>query len=123
MGTFESKSQNSSEEFKKEYFKMVQKEINEGIKIVNSTINNYDETKSEETENWLAFLKEKLNEYLRKNYTENKFNYIEEILKYLDHYQDCNETIYQYTLKVFLAKSIDDLQQPSTNTTRSKCKM
>lgn len=119
MGTYESKAQNNYEEFKKEYFKLVNKEMSDGIKLVKSTIYCNNERSSGDNENWLEYLKENLNDYIDK--TTNK-DLIQEILKCLDNPQNYNETIYQYNLKLSLANSIDDISL-TTQTNKTQCIM
>ncbi len=110
MGTNESRNYNGSEDFKKEYFKKIEQDMNEAMKLVNLTI--YQDNKPNyDDDNWIIYFKENLDEFIEKYKAKKEnFEYINEIIKYTESLDENEYTNFKYKLKIFLANEIDEIK-------------
>jgi len=108
MGNNESNTQHSSQDFKKEYFKKIEQDMNKNMKLVNSII--YQDNKlNHDEENWKIYLKKKLKEFTEKSEIklENP-DYINDIIKHIESHNDDEYFNLKYKFKIFLANEIDE---------------
>jgi len=89
------------EDCKKEYFKAVNKDMKESMKKINTTLN-LEKNRNLDSDNWVDYIKQKLNEYCYSNKIENK--QFQQIFYYLNNIGETNEAKHIYNLSIFLKK-------------------
>jgi hypothetical protein len=97
MGNVVKKSED--DELKREYFKIIKNNFDEGIKRINSTMRN-----DVGDEHWITYLENKINQYVID--TNNKF--LQNVTIYLKSINDTEDAKYVYNLNIFIAKETDE---------------
>jgi hypothetical protein len=97
MGNVVKKSED--DELKKEYFKIIKNNFDEGMKRINSTMRN-----DVGDEHWIAYLENKISQYGID--TNNKF--LQNVTNYLKSINDTEDAKYVYNLNIFIAKETDE---------------
>ena len=98
-------SKTNFEDFKKEYFKAVNKDFKDTFKKINTKIH-YETKSNKDKESWVDYLKEKFIEHNKNNQISNKN--LEKIILYLNNLGESNESKHIFNLSVFLKKYFDD---------------
>jgi len=106
------------DEYKKEYFKAVNRDLKESMKKINTTLQT-ENNKNHENDDWVHFLKNKFHNYFSNDKNLDKNNkLLVQINSYLNNIGETNESKHNYNLSIFLKKYLDDsvkIKQKSSN--------
>jgi len=118
MGNYESNTRHSSQDFKREYFKKIEQDMNKTMKLVNSII--YQDNKLNlDEENWNIYLKINLKDFTEKsNIKSGNTDYINEIIKYIESLNNYEYFNLKHKFKIFLANVIDELKNTNKDNER-----
>jgi hypothetical protein len=106
------------DDYKKEYFKAVNRDLKESMKKIKTTLQT-ENNKNHENDNWVDYLKNKFHNYCANDKNSDKNNkLLVQINSYLNNIGETNESKHNYNLSIFLKKYLDDsvkIKQKSSN--------